>query len=218
MPEWCTQFCDVTFPRARLDPEETQTFAMTIPVLPPAVRGSPTAGGALQLPGPGSCPRLPRPLHHRRSAARRWAEFRPKSSRNQSGERLHAMQAARDPSPLDSRTAAFLGGSSVYPPALALPDLQAASLEQCWRASESPYCGYQVALAGPTSVRPSSSANPARHKQRPHLVRDATHRARDETHGALRRHDTIGECLLIPGCLSCVCRLPRTSRYGRVDA
>ena len=30
--EWCTQFCDVTFPRVHLDPGETQTFAMTIPV------------------------------------------------------------------------------------------------------------------------------------------------------------------------------------------
>jgi hypothetical protein len=36
MPEWCTQFCGVTFPRGRLDPGETQTFAITIPVLPPA--------------------------------------------------------------------------------------------------------------------------------------------------------------------------------------
>lgn len=39
IPEWCTQFCGVTFPRVPLAPGETQTFEMTIPVLPPAMLG-----------------------------------------------------------------------------------------------------------------------------------------------------------------------------------
>lgn len=33
VPEWRTQFCDVTFPRGRLEPRETQTFELAIPVL-----------------------------------------------------------------------------------------------------------------------------------------------------------------------------------------
>jgi hypothetical protein len=68
--ESCTQFCDATFPRGRLDPGQTQTFEMTIPVLPPskleALRQHALVYG-YQDPDPDRD--YPRTTHHRGDVA-----------------------------------------------------------------------------------------------------------------------------------------------------